>query len=449
MTMEYVFISDLHIGGDEQLTTLDFGDELLVFLERLEERGGPVELIIVGDTFGLWEYTEVSGLDKLDALVADHPALFEQFRATGEEIQITLIPGNHDYDLACDPAYVDRLAEYNLSLEPEIYITREIGGATIWIEHGQQHDANNHMPDWGNADALPVGYFVVQRIVAAAGRYSDHARGNWLRDIQSVAPMEEIPHWLFSNYFYREMSPYLRAVIAPLLLFFNVSLLYLLGATLEEIGVLPTRFFLGNELVHALGIAGIVLEVIVAINVTIAAVLLLLAVPLWIFGRDLRHTLERFGVVASGIRVGQGDEPFLKAARDVFETRTDVAVYVYGHTHRASLTRWGDRLVLNTGTWLKKLQRVPTWFSRLPSVYYPSFRLNYYRIFSEGDHLVVEYEEIETDQPRDLTLFQRLVARRPSPEASIPARTAIDPSGPPAFLESRSDAESELPAESE
>ncbi|ELZ12251.1 metallophosphoesterase [Halovivax asiaticus JCM 14624] len=436
MATEYVFISDLHMGGEEQLTTLDCEAELVSFLADLEGRGGDVELIINGDAFGLWEYDDVSdrpdtasGPTKLDRVIEDHPRVFEQFRATGEAIDITLIPGNHDYDLACSQSHVDRLATYNISLEPAIAITREVGDARIWIEHGQQHDSNNRMPDWGNPDALPVGYFVVQRIVDAAGRYSDRARGNWLRDIQSVTPMEEIPRWLFSNYFYREMSPVLRAIVVPLLLFFNITLVYLFGTVLESVGLVPRWLFTDNPVVHALGVADIVLELIIAINVVVVAILLLLAVPLWFFRRDLKHTLGRFGVMLSGVRVGQGDEPFLNAARDVFESHPDVAVFVYGHTHRASLTRWGDRLVVNTGTWLKNLQHVETWFSRLPGIYYPTLRLTAVRIFAEGDRIVVEFDEIERDDSADLTRFQRLVARHPPAPNPIPDRTVIDPDG--------------------
>ncbi|MFC6716502.1 metallophosphoesterase [Natrialbaceae archaeon GCM10025810] len=428
MASEYVFISDLHIGGDEQLTVVDFEEELLSFLAALEGRGGDVELIVNGDAFGLWEYAEVTGPARLERVIEDHPRVFEQLRATGEEIDVTVIPGNHD--LACYPSNVDRLAEYNVSLEPEIAITREVGDARIWIEHGQQHDPNNRMPDWGNPDALPVGYFVVQRIVAAAGQYSGRARGDWLRDIQSVAPMEEIPRWLLSNYFYREMSPILRAIVVPLLLFFNLTLLYLFGTALEVLGILPPRLFTDNPVIHALGVAAFVLELIVAINVVIVAVLLLLALPLWLFRRDLGRTLERFGVVLSGVRVGQGDEPFLRAARAVFEANDDVAVFVYGHTHRASVTRWGGRVVVNTGTWLKKLRHVEARFSRLPGVYHPSFRLNHVRIFAEGDRVVVECEEVESVEPPKLGRFQRLVARRPPPEHPIPARTVVDPDDP-------------------
>lgn len=64
----YYVISDLHIGGDEQLGTVDFFDELLGFLEHLETTKENAELIINGDAFGLWEFTEVDGLAKFDVL---------------------------------------------------------------------------------------------------------------------------------------------------------------------------------------------------------------------------------------------------------------------------------------------------------------------------------------------------------------------------------------------
>jgi len=38
MPEEYVFISDLHIGGDEQLKILDFENEFIAFLKMLGER---------------------------------------------------------------------------------------------------------------------------------------------------------------------------------------------------------------------------------------------------------------------------------------------------------------------------------------------------------------------------------------------------------------------------
>jgi UDP-2,3-diacylglucosamine pyrophosphatase LpxH len=51
----YYLVSDLHIGGDEQLGNVDFLEELLGFLERLENTEENAELVINGDSFGLWE----------------------------------------------------------------------------------------------------------------------------------------------------------------------------------------------------------------------------------------------------------------------------------------------------------------------------------------------------------------------------------------------------------
>src|SRR5215211_1881640 len=132
------------------------------------------------------------GNRKVRLLVKDHAELFNQFRATGEHVIITLIPGNHDYDLACYPQFVNRLREYNIVLEPEVSISRELAGKKIWIEHGMQHDESNQMPDFGHPHANPVGYFVTRSIVGTAGRLSGRGRYNWLRDIQSVTPLEGV-----------------------------------------------------------------------------------------------------------------------------------------------------------------------------------------------------------------------------------------------------------------
>jgi len=37
-------------------------------------------------------------------------------RDRSERVKITLIPGNHDYELAFHPGFVERLAEYGIAL---------------------------------------------------------------------------------------------------------------------------------------------------------------------------------------------------------------------------------------------------------------------------------------------------------------------------------------------
>jgi hypothetical protein len=144
----------MHIGGDGKLQNWDFEVELIDFLKQLERKHG-AELIINGDAFGLWEFTTLEGTEKLEALIKQQPRLFEQFRKTGEKVPITLMPGNHDYELACYPDYVDRLKEYNLNLVQEVSITREVAGKKA-IPERTVVGSNWHDDSVGRVDGTPA-----------------------------------------------------------------------------------------------------------------------------------------------------------------------------------------------------------------------------------------------------------------------------------------------------
>lgn len=422
---QYYFISDLHIGGDEQLQDIPFEAELIEFLRDLEEGDEDAELIVNGDFFGLWEFTDLEGMEKFDALVDCYPELFEQLRATGNRIPITFIPGNHDYELAAYPAYVERLAEYNVTLEQEIVLTREVADRVVWIEHGQQRDPNNRSPDFGNPYANPPGYFVNQHITSKAGKLSDRGRYNWLKDIQSVTPITEIPNWMISKYFYREMSPFLRYAILPFLLLFNLSVIFLAVFLLAATGMWSAPLGFIEGLLDQLGVIGALVDIVLLVNVIVIIFLLFLSVPMFFVVRDARKTLERFGLVNLGEPESVADR-YTDKAREVFEAHPEVAVFVYGHTHRASVTEVDDRVVVNTGTWLKRLHRQLVLLGLLPWVFYSSFRLNYVRITEEDGAVVVEYQVIEKPNPKDLTLLERLLTRKPRLDDPIPARIVID-----------------------
>ena len=194
MAKSYYLISDLHIGGDEALGVCDYEAELVAFLQKLAGREEEAELVIVGDIFGMWEFTNIKGPEKLQALMQQFPNIFEAFREAGEKIKITLLPGNHDYEIACYPEFVGILKDFNIDLEQRPAITRELAGKRFWIEHGNQYDDFNHMPDFGNPYAQPVGYFITSGMVSGAGKHSQYGRYNWLKDIQSVYPTEQIPY---------------------------------------------------------------------------------------------------------------------------------------------------------------------------------------------------------------------------------------------------------------
>ncbi|WP_336345035.1 metallophosphoesterase [Halalkalicoccus ordinarius] len=423
----YYFISDLHIGGDEQLEHVDFLEELLGFLRELESTEENAELIINGDAFGLWEFTGVEGIEKFNVLVEGYPELFEQLRATGENVRITLIPGNHDYELAAYDEYVERLAAYNVVLEQAESITRPVGDRSVWIEHGMQRDPNNRVEDFGSPYASPLGYYVNRHVTSRAGKLSDLGRYNWLKDIQAVSPTERIPMWVISKYFYREMHPVLRYAAIPFLLLFEISVLSLFLLGLDMAGIWSTPVTLATDATGRLGLIGWVIDGLLIANLVVVALLVLVAIPLYLFARDVRTTLDRFGIVRSE-EPRNPDEPYVEAAREVFESAPETAAFVYGHTHRPAVTEVDDRVVINTGTWLKRLHRRDVVFGLLPPVFYPSFRLNYVRISESADGVVVDYRVIDKPDPvkEELTLTERLLTHHRRVEADVPDRVVVD-----------------------
>jgi len=407
----YYFISDLHIGGDESLGVCDFEEQLIEFFEFLgNKQDEQVELIIVGDAFGLWEFTLVEGKDKLDVLISQFPNIFSSFKRVGEKIKITLLPGNHDYELACYPEYVEILKKYNIYLEQTASILRELAESQLWIEHGSQYDQINRMPDFGNPYAQPFGYHVTSKAVGAAGQFSEKGRYNWLKDIQSVYPTEDMPYWLVSNYFYKEMSPYLRIILLQFLFLISINLIVLTGAALDALHVKETNLFLNNRLLESLGIFGSLFQLMLTINAVILAIILILAIPVGLIIRDLKKTIKRFGILVDPAElVGEKESIYIDAAKEIFDNNPRVSAFIYGHTHSPSVTTIERKAVVNTGTWMKQFKTVKPHFGYLPKIYIPSYQLNYFRIFEERGDIVIEYHKIIKKPAQELTLIQRLL----------------------------------------
>ncbi len=422
----YYVISDLHIGGDEQLGEIDFLEELLEFLERLETTDEDAELLINGDMFGLWEFTQVDGPAKFEMLLERYPALFEQLRATGESIPITLLPGNHDSELAAYDEYANRLAEYNVDLVQSESITRPVGNRTIWFEHGHQQDPNNQFKDFGNPYETPLGYFYNALVTSRAGQLSDRGRDNWLKDVQAVTPTERVPRWLVSKYLYHEMNPLLRYAVIPFLLVFNISALIAVLAGLDVAGIWTMPVERTDAVLDQLGLAGEAVHFLLVVNAVVTGMILLVSVPIYFILRDVTKTVDRFGIFETDLTVDP-DEPYKKAARAVFDERPETAVFCYGHTHRPKVTELEGRLLVNTGTWLKRLHRRDVFAGMLPPVFYPTYQLCAVRITAETDGVVVEYEEIEKPNPHgdEISLAERLLTLGRAPTPKLPDRSVV------------------------
>ena len=227
MPTTYYLISDLHIGGDGGLARCEFESELIEFLAEIAAGPKPAELIIVGDAFGFWELTDREGASKLEthrraASRAVPPA--SRDRRAGDDHaparQPRLRPGLR-------AGVPDRARRDTTSASsPWCTSPGTIAGHTVWIEHGNQYDDFNRFPDFGNRYGLPLGYFITRGVVAAAGRSAERAKAKWLDDVQSVYPNEDIPFWVLSNHFYKEMTPLLRWGLFPFLLLFTASAVY-------------------------------------------------------------------------------------------------------------------------------------------------------------------------------------------------------------------------------
>ncbi|MEE9194020.1 MAG: metallophosphoesterase [Thermodesulfobacteriota bacterium] len=430
MLRTYYFISDLHIGGDESLGVCDFEKQLIEFLELLESKQDEeIELVIVGDAFGLWEFTLVEGRDKLGVLLNQFPNIFNAFKKVGEKIKITLLPGNHDYELACYTEFVGILKNYNIHLEQTASIIRVLSDHQLYIEHGNQYDQINRMPDFGNPYAQPFGYHVTSKAVGAAGQISEKGKYNWLKDIQSVYPTEDIPHWLVSNYFYKEMSPYLRIILLQFLFLFSVNLIVLIGAGLDVFHVTETNLFLNNRIFESLGFFGSLFQLLLTVNLVVLVLILIFAIPVGLITRDIKKTINRFGIIVDPSElVSEKESKYLDAAKEIFENNSKIKVFIYGHTHSPSITVMGGKAVVNTGTWMKQYQTVKSHFGYLPKIYIPSYRLNYFCIFEEIGEINIEYHKIDKKPVQELTLIQRLLTfnHKPSKVVNIPERTILD-----------------------
>ncbi len=426
MKKEYYFISDLHIGGDGDLNAVSFQDELIIFLKKLEDKDKRTELIIAGDAFGLWEKTSTNPIKSLMQIIKTHKKIFNQFIKTGSKVKITLIPGNHDYELACYPEFKTLLKKYNINLEQKLAIKRNIAGKHIWIEHGHQHDAYNRIEDFGNPKSKSAGYYFTKKIINNAVRHSVKGRDKWLKDIESVYPNENVANWITSNYFYKEMNFLLRDIIAPFSILFNATILATLVAMIVS-GIVNSEFLALFHIIGEYGIFGKIFEILIFFNLFIFGIASIISIPAYFIVKDIKHSMYRYGLdTKHDLRV-QKEDKYTRAAEEVFEKSPNTAIFVYGHTHNPSLRKYRGKYILNTGTWLKRLTRVKSRFKLLPDVYYPSYHLNYFKIIEDDGKIVIEFKKIDKVVENDLTFFQKVVTFKRKIVASqrIPKRTEI------------------------
>ncbi len=236
-----------------------------------------------------------------------------------------------------------------------------------------------------------------------------------------------MPVWLLSKYFYREMNPLLRYSLVPFLLLFNVSAILAVLAGLDVLGIWSapvdrTEAFLGQ-----FGRAGTAAWFFLALNASVAGLLLLVGIPLYFIRRDIRKTVDRFGIFETDLTVDP-EAPYEESARETFADQPETTIFCYGHTHRPSIQETDGGILVNTGTWLKRLHRRDGIIGILPPVFYPSYQLAAVRIAAEPAGVTVDYERITKPSPatEELTRTERFFTVGREPEPELPDRYVVE-----------------------
>src|SRR5438094_308913 len=88
---------------------------------------------------GLWNTTCVDGLS---AAARANPRAVDALARLSERSRVTLVPGNHDHQLAT-PEGGAALAAIGLRVERTRSVVRTVAGRTAVLQHGHEHDRGN------------------------------------------------------------------------------------------------------------------------------------------------------------------------------------------------------------------------------------------------------------------------------------------------------------------
>src|SRR5437762_5985813 len=226
-------ISDLHLdeNDDARLFRDDRqGRALASLCEKIAH--DDAELVLLGDIFDLTAMTPPEkGLRRFFARLAveaeprprrpvaalvspgarANPLAIDALARLSERVRVTLVPGNHDHQLASAEGGV-ALAAVGLRVERTRSVVRTIAGRTAVLQHGHEHDPGNAEPASGGEVMTQVLHQAVIPFLRAHGPQRnvrmDAARIVALRPEEAVISVLE--RWLDPKTFRRFFRAFLR-----------------------------------------------------------------------------------------------------------------------------------------------------------------------------------------------------------------------------------------------
>jgi UDP-2,3-diacylglucosamine pyrophosphatase LpxH len=154
--MRRLILSDLHLGGGDRLDDFNSDAELTAFIRSYAISAEPTELILAGDTFEFlqvrlpdlndYEWSSAAAVRRLEAILRAHPEpimALREFVARSEN-QLTLLIGNHDFELHYAAAKARLRVALNLSEDdPRLRFGLTYNGGGLYVDHGMQFDPWN------------------------------------------------------------------------------------------------------------------------------------------------------------------------------------------------------------------------------------------------------------------------------------------------------------------
>lgn len=393
-------------------------------------REGPVELILAGDFF---DFLQIGTLPddmnraSLTIMRPEYERLFAALRSFRSKVgkRVVYLPGNHDAEVWWNLKIQETLREQSLVDEFAFsyLVSFDVGEERriVYCEHGNQFDPENTVEDYGDSLDTPLGHHVVTDFTRRIAPFGEVVRGLNLSEIKMVYPLVAIPQWIASRYFYNFVGKVTSYLLLPLLVAYVAyrTIAYLLNLASKD----PTRSLQSYQELPRLH------ELFTEIGGFLILILLIFTIFFLVIRRAVHRTLESMKL-GHGARYSPAEIAQKKIAAvldgnarlpmSLFEPSSAISVFVSGHTHLPSLVRLdklggGQRVIINSGCWLRQLQPVPPHF-RGPPVFVSRFVLTHVRVFVRDADLRVELWEHPKPAQQSLTRFERLFSwgRRPS-----------------------------------
>lgn len=329
-----VVVSDIHLTGT---VTAASAGACAAMVEVLTSWPEPGVFVIAGDGFEQLH----DPVAPVGAILDAHHEWADAVRAfaAADGHEVVVLSGNHDGNIAWDPAVVavlaERLGVSHFGLTADLVLQTDRGDERVHVVHGNQDDPYNAFTDPRSSIDTPTGHHVVRQVLPQLDRTVK--AGGLLDGLTWLSEPMQAGEMVGSRLLYRRLISHSYWLAIP----FLAALLLRLVAFLPGVETLLDNHAVGWLI--GLGAGMLLLTVLIAV----VAVVTMLGVHRALATTELG---DRTGVGAHNAATRE------RAARMV---ELGYAGLVSGHTHSPELSVVGDGFYANSGCGVEVLGPKP------------------------------------------------------------------------------------------